>query len=132
MPESKELQVAEKKAVGPAQGEALNEGPMFAPQVDIMEDAEAITVRADVPGATRESIGVNVEDGVLTLVATVPPVAEHWRALYREYNVGGWTRRFTLGEQVDPGKITAKLDHGVLTLTLAKAEAHKPRKVVIQ
>ena len=91
----------------------------------------AIMVKADVPGAKKEDIEIDLREGVLTITAQVEDSTSEWRALYREHGVGGFTRRFSLGDRIDQGKITAQVDHGVLHLTLPKAEAHKPRRIEI-
>jgi len=69
---------------------------------------------------------------VLTLTAKVEAPPSHHRAVYQEYEVGGFQRRFTVGERVDVSKIEANLKHGVLSLFLPRAEEHKPRKIEIK
>jgi len=127
--EKKELEVAEKKTIEPASGEPTRAGVMYTPQVDIVEDPDAITVYADLPGVSREDLTIDVREGVLSLTAPVLPLQSHWEPLYREYQVGGYERRFSLSDRIDTEKINANLTNGVLTLTLPKAEAQKPRKI---
>lgn len=130
--EKKELQVAEKQAIEQRAGEPTREGLMWVPLVDIIEDANTITLRADLPGVTRDGVDIDVREGVLTLNATVAPTPENWAPVYSEYRIGGYSRRFTLGEQIDQTRISASMDSGVLTLVLPKAEAAKPRKIEIR
>jgi HSP20 family molecular chaperone IbpA len=66
------------------------------------------------------------------LTATLDQPPTNWRSVYAEYQVGGYGRRFTLGNQVDQSKINASMENGVLTLVLPKAEAVKPRKIAIR
>ena len=129
--ERKELQVTEKKAIEKSEGEPTREGLMWIPQVDIIEEQESITVRADLPGVKKENVDIDVREGVLTLTATLNTTPTNWQPVYNEYQIGGYSRRFTLGEQIDQSKITANMDHGVLDLVLPKVEAHRPRKVQI-
>jgi len=129
--EAKELQVANKKAIEKSSGEPTREGVSFIPDVDITENGDAITLYADLPGAKKEDLSIDVREGVLTLTATVPPVEKNHRLIYHEYDIGGYSRRFTLGEQIDQSKIEASLNNGILTLVLHKAEAAKPRKIKI-
>ena len=130
--EKKELQVAEKQAIEKQEGEPTREGLMWVPQVDIVEENEAITLRADLPGVKRENVDIDVREGILTLSASVDPTSENWQLVYGEYQIGGYSRRFTLGEHIDQSKIAASMDNGVLTLVLPKAEAAKPRKIAIR
>jgi HSP20 family protein len=130
--EKKELEARGKKPIEKAEGEPTREGTFYVPDVDILDGSDGITLLADLPGVKKENIDIDVRDGVLTLTATVDPVPERFNPVYREYDIGGFTRRFTLGERVDQGKINAKLDNGVLTLTLPKAEEAKPRKIEIK
>jgi len=130
--EKKELQVAEKQAVEKSEGEPTREGLMWVPQVDIIENADAITLRADLPGVKKNDVEIDVREGVLSLSASLNPSPDNWQPVYSEYQIGGYSRRFSLGEQIDQGKITADMDNGVLTLTLPKAEQHKPRKIEIR
>jgi len=128
----KELQVSEKKSIEQAQGELTHEGAVFMPQVDIVENADAITLRADLPGVKKENVQIDVNEGVLTLMARVTPLPNNLQPVYAEYEVGNYSRRFTLGERIETGKIDAQMQDGVLTLTLPKAEKHKPRKIDVR
>lgn len=130
--EKKELEVQSKKTLEKSEGEPTREGVMYVPYVNIIENNESITLKADVPGATKDGIDIDVREGVLTLTAAVTPPPDRLRAVYREYEIGGFTRRFTLGERIEQSKINASLDDGVLTLVLPKAEQAKPRKIEIK
>jgi len=129
--EKKELQASGKKEIERGAGEPTREGVTFVPEVDILEEKEAIVLHADLPGVKQEAVSVDIHDGVLTLTATVEPAPGNHRLLYHEYDVGGFSRRFTLGEKIAQDKISANLKDGVLTLVLPKAEEAKPRKIEI-
>jgi len=129
--EKKELEVTEKKAIAPSDGEPTREGIMYTPQVDIIEDPEAITLYADLPGIARDDVTIDVQEGVLTLMAAAKPTSPNWQMVWREYDVGGYSRRFTLSNQIDTAKIDAKFENGVLKLVLPKAESQKPRKIKV-
>jgi len=127
--ERKDMDVAQKKTIEKHAGEPTREGVSYIPDVDILEDEHTITLRADLPGVKKDGVSIDVHEGMLTLTATVDNPPNNWRPVYREYEIGGFTRRFTLGEQVDQNKISAKMENGVLTVELPKAEAAKPRKI---
>lgn len=129
--ERKELEAVGKKPIETTQGESTHENVMFVPDVDIIENSESITLFADLPGVKKEDLSIDVRDGVLQLVAKVQEADSKLRPVYREYDEGGFSRKFTLGERIATDQISAKLNNGVLTLVLPKAEAHKPRKIQI-
>ncbi len=101
-----------------------------APPVDIYEVAEGLVVTADVPGVTQDQLEVRVDNHVLTIRGQVAAndVAD---PAYREYALASYFRQFELSDKVDESKIAADLKHGVLTLTLPKAEEAKPRKIAV-
>ncbi len=124
-----EIQVREKQAVTREPG--TWEGPYFEPRVDIYETADALTLMAEVPGAEAEDLQTDLKDNLLTVSAKVARVDPRWKPLYEEYSVGHYLRQFRLGEQIDQAKISANLKDGVLTLTLPKAAAAKPRRIKV-
>lgn len=105
----------------------------FQPNVDIYETGDEWVILADVPGATKESLDLSFEEGVLSVAAWVAPrqAPENGFKL-REYPIGDFERRFRVGEGVDGTRISAGLEAGVLTIRLPKAEAVKPRKIEIR
>ena len=129
--QKKDLEVTMKKAIEARDGEPTREGLMYQPHVDIIDETEAITLFADLPGVNRDDVDIDVREGVLTLTAPVSPTLDNWQPLLKEYELGGFSRRFSLSEKIDTDKISAKIEHGVLTLKLPKMEAHQPRKIAI-
>lgn len=129
--EKKELEVSEKKCVEQSEGEPIQEGVFYVPEVDIIENENSITLLADIPGVDKKNVQIDVKESVLTLTATVEPPLPHQQLTYKEYDLGGYMRRFSLGERIDQDKINASIENGVLTLVLPKAEAHKPRKIAV-
>jgi HSP20 family molecular chaperone IbpA len=127
----KDLEVSEKKTLETSAGEPTREGLVYEPHVDIIEDAEAITLFADMPGVSKSDVDIDVREGILTLNAPVRPTRDSWQPLLKEYEIGGFTRRFSLSEKIDTGRINARMDNGVLILKLPKMEQHKPRKIQI-
>jgi HSP20 family protein len=101
-----------------------------SPPVDIYEIDDGLMVMADVPGVTQERLDIRVDKHVLTIRGQVfenniPG------STYREYELVSYFRQFELSDKVDESKITADLKHGVLTLSLPKAEEAKPRKIAV-
>lgn len=101
-----------------------------SPPVDIYETPAGLVVMADLPGITHEHVDVRVDNHTLTIRAQAVH-AQQAEPLYREYELVNYFRQFELSDKVDADKIRADLKHGVLTLTLPKAEEAKPRKIAV-
>lgn len=101
------------------------------PPVDIYETENGLVVVADLPGVSKEGLDVGVEDDILT-IRGVSRDSLPGKPVYREFALGDYFRQFELSDKVDRAKITAELKHGVLTLTLPKAEAAKPKKIDVK
>lgn len=128
--ENTEIAVREKEEL--SHGEEIREGSFFKPAVDIFETEDALTVVADVPGATADDFDIDVRDSMLTISATCKGVEERWKPVYEEYRTGNFMRRFRLGQQIDQAQIAASVDNGVLELTLPKVEKARPRKIEVK
>ena len=111
--EHKELEAVGKKPIEAAHGESTHENVRFAPDVDIIENSEAITLYADLPGVDKENLSIDVRDGVLYLEGKVHGTDPRLRPIYQEYAEGGFNRKFTLGERIATDKIVAKLQRRV-------------------
>ncbi len=104
----------------------------FQPLVDVVDAGGEIVARLDVPGASAETIHVNLEKGVLTVRADVRARArEGGRWARREYGVGPYERRFRVGESIDPSGISAEYADGVLTVRLPKRAEGGARRVAV-
>lgn len=105
----------------------------LVPPVDIIEDAEGITVRADLPGASKESLSIGVEGENLTIEATVNlGETAKMQPVYAEIRVAQYKRTFVLGRDLDTGKIDAQIRNGVLTIRVPKLEQAKPRRIEVK
>jgi HSP20 family protein len=102
--------------------------------LDIEENEGNFVIKASVPGFAPEDINVEVEDGILTIRAEHSGEEEQEREdwFVRERYSGSVERKLRLGKSVDAESIEAELQHGVLTLTLAKAEEAKPRLIEVK
>ncbi|HWG46504.1 MAG TPA: Hsp20/alpha crystallin family protein [Gemmataceae bacterium] len=104
------------------------------PLVNVREESDAFHVEADVPGLTQEQIEVSIRHGTeLTLQGERKAHAgDNGTWHHQERGVGRFQRVLTLPAAVDADKIEARLEHGVLRLTLPKMEAVKPRRIPVQ
>ena len=131
MADQQELAVREKKEMA-AKEERTVPGRFYVPQTDVYETEDALTVVMEVPGVAREAMEIELKDDVLRVEARIDPSRyEGMEPLYTEYSVGHWTRSFALSDRVDRERIGAQLEDGVLTLTLPKAAAARPRRITV-
>lgn len=117
----------------PLTQEATRPGPVFRPDVDIIERAEDFLVTADLPGVSAQNVDVRLEEGVLSIgaSASIEPEAS-WSPVHSEYRTGGWRRSFALPDRVDAEHIRAEMKDGVLEVVLPKLERHRPRRVDVR
>ena len=108
-------------------------GGMFAPPMDVKEDAEAYTVHLEVPGVPRDKIEITLQDGALIIRGSREQKTEKGEGQYRrvERSYGHFSRSLSLPRAVDAGKVEANLKDGVLMVRLPKAEEAKPRQISI-
>ena len=131
MAETKDLKVREKKELKNS-AEQTEPGIVFTPDVDILESETEITLLADMPGVTADNMAIDLNDGVLTITGDVKPWENSDETdVLVEFEIGKYHRQFTMSEIIDQDRIEAKLEDGVLRLTLPKAEKAKPRKITV-
>ena len=104
---------------------------VYAPRVDIVETNDAVHMYAFMPGVRSENVSLHCKDGQLVLHGRCLPRGMDKRLVHQEYGVGDFYRTFALTELVDHAKIEANIDSGVLSITLPKVEAAKPRRIVV-
>lgn len=131
MADTKALQVKEKQEVtSPA--EQTRPGLIFTPEVDIFEDERQITLLADMPGVGPDDVTIDLSDNVLSISGEVKPFEEANEAdVLIEFEIGRYYRQFTLSEVINQSRIEARLEDGVLRLTLPKAEKAIPRQITV-
>jgi HSP20 family protein len=105
----------------------------WTPALDVYEDKENFVVKAELPGLKREEIEVSFQDDTLTIsgerkAETKSEDTEVYRA---ERFVGRFQRAVALPSTVAADKVNASYKDGVLTITLPKSEAAKPKKIDI-
>jgi len=129
---SKDLQVKPKQELT-SQTEQTRPGLIFTPSVDIFETDREITLLADMPGVSADRLTIDLRENTLTLTGEVEPFEEaNEEDVLIEYEIGKYYRQFNLSNVIDQSKIDAKLNDGVLRLSLPKVEAVTPRKIEIK
>ena len=102
--------------------------------LDVEEGDGILTVRASLPGVAPEDIQVTTEDGVLTIATEFVDKGETSEGNYliKERRSGSFRRSVRLPDNVDAEKAESAYEHGVLTISLPKQEAKKPRRVEVK
>lgn len=106
----------------------------WTPSVDISEDDEHFVVTAELPGARKEDVAVELDEGFLTIRGEKRSEREEKdeQRRYIERSYGSFSRSFTLPTNADPDRIEASFEDGVLTVEIAKREASKPKSIVVR
>jgi HSP20 family protein len=105
----------------------------FAPAVDVYEDEHNVTLKIEVPGIDEKDIDVRIENNTLTVHGErkfeKEEKEENFRRVERQY--GSFTRSFTLPNTVDPDRVQASYDKGILKIQLAKKAEAKPKQIKV-
>ena len=104
-------------------------------RIDVTETEKNFQVRAEIPGAKKEDIRVTVDGNFVSISAEVKRENEErsgGRVLLKETYLGSVSRGFSLTQEVDPKGVVAKLEDGILNVTLPKREGMSSRTIAIQ
>ena len=110
-----------------------DQGRRWVPPMDLVEAEDHFVLKADLPGLAEGDVNLEVQDGTLTISGERK--AEHeqrekgWYRIERSF--GSFSRSLTLPDGVDPDRIEAAFDHGVLEVRIPKPEERKPRRIEI-
>ena len=108
------------------------ERPTVRPQYTVKQTPEAFTLTVALPGVAKDGVDVSVEAGEIKVTgkrAWSKP--EGWRALYSESSDAGYELVLNHNDEINAEKIQAELADGILTVSIPKAEAVKPRKIQV-
>jgi len=129
MASNRSLEVQEKKEVA-SREEKTVPVRFFVPSTDIFESEESLTVVMEIPGVDKKDVRIDLENDVLRVEGRIDfGKYEGLEPVYTEYNVGHFSRSFSLSNKIDQSQISADLNEGVLTLTLRKAKEALPRRI---
>jgi HSP20 family protein len=127
-----EVAQKEERAVRPqpVETEGEYEREYVTPKVNITEGQDYYVVEAEFPGVNKDGLDVSLDNNELTIVGRRQTNASG-NLLYRESQTADFRRVFELDPSVDTAKISAKIEQGILTLTLPKTEQVKPRRISV-
>jgi len=112
----------------PAQNRAPRQEYLL-PNVNIFETKDGYVLEAEMPGVNKEGLEITLEGNQITIVGHRQTEQANGNLLFRERHLADYRRVFELDPAVDTSKVSAKMDQGVLTLTLPNSERVKPRKI---
>jgi HSP20 family protein len=103
----------------------------LAPEVNIFETRDGYMLEAEMPGVNKDGLEITLEGNEITIVGRRQQERLPGEALFRESHTADFRRVFELDPAIDTSKIMARMEQGVLTLTLPKSEQVKPRKIKV-
>jgi HSP20 family protein len=106
---------------------------MWSPAVDMFAKDDHLVIKAELPGMEKKDINLDLKDGVLTLRGERKHENEIKDENFyrREMSYGKFVRTFSLPSDVDPDKIKAEFQNGLLTIEVPKPEQHKPKQITV-
>ena len=124
--------MSENNAVAKTSDPRRDEAALLPP-TDVIEDAGGITLYADLAGVPKEKLSLQVEADTLTIEGEVAlDLPEGMESSHAEVSLPRYRRVFTLSRELDPSKVSAEFNQGVLKLRIPKAEHAQPRRIEIQ
>src|SRR3989339_1020915 len=115
-----------------AKEEKTQQARYYKPATDIVETEAELILYMDLPGVAKENLEVKLEKNLLNVEGRIDQGRyKNLTAQYAEYNIGHFSRSFQLSSEINQERISARIDEGVLTLVLPKAEQAKPRLISI-
>ena len=103
----------------------------ITPSASVVETGDGYTLELEMPGVNKDGLEISVENNELTIVGRRSRPGVEGKLIHRESRPENYRRTFELDPSIDADKIGAKIDQGVITLTLPKAEHVKPRKIAV-
>ncbi len=103
----------------------------IAPPASVIEAGEGYTLELEMPGVTKDGLDISVENNELTIVGQRSLPTVQGTLIHHESRPNNFRRTFELDPSIDADKISAKIEQGLVTLTLPKAEHVKPRKISV-
>jgi HSP20 family protein len=115
------------------ENEASRDDAALLPSVDVIEDAEGITLYADLPGVSKDKISIRVEADTLAIEGRIDLMAQQGlEVTHAEVQLPRYRRAFTLGPELNTAEVAAEFRQGVLKLRIPKAEHAKPRSIEVR
>jgi HSP20 family protein len=102
-----------------------------APSASVIEAGEGYTLEVEMPGVNKDGLDISVENNELTIIGRRSLPVVEGTLIHRESRPENFRRTFELDPSIDANRISAKVEQGLVMLTLPKAEHVKPRKIAV-
>lgn len=119
----------EKQETHPAPARVTTD--FISPEVNIYENNDGYVLEAEMPGVDKDGLEITLEGSEITITGKRPAPVVKGEVLFSESRTASFRRTFGLDPAIDTGRIVAKMEQGVLTLTLPKSERVKPRQIKV-
>ncbi|PYL73104.1 MAG: heat-shock protein Hsp20 [Verrucomicrobia bacterium] len=103
----------------------------ITPSGSVVEAGDGYTLEVEMPGVNKDGLEISVENNEVTIFGRRSRPGVEGKLIHRESRPENYRRTFELDPSIDADKIGAKIDQGIITLTLPKAEHVKPRKIAV-
>lgn len=115
--------------------EGAQEPAATAPRMNVIESGQTFEIEAELPGAAKENVSISVDGKRVSIEAEVKRTSERKegeKVIHEERVIKKFARNFLLSEEVDDARATAKLENGILRLSLPKKAETQPKQITVQ
>jgi HSP20 family protein len=112
-------------------GDRAQSEQFVAPPASVIEGGDGYTLEVEMPGVTKDGLDISVENNELTIIGRRSLPVVEGTLIHHESRPENFRRTFELDPSIDANKISARIEQGLATLTLPKAEHVKPRKIAV-
>jgi len=112
-------------------GDRAQAEQFVAPPASVIEAGDGYTLEVERPGVNKDGLDISVENNELTIIGRRSLPAVEGTLIHHESRPENFRRTFDLDPSIDTNKVSAKIDQGLVRLTLPKAEHVKPRKIAV-
>ncbi len=111
--------------------DSLQKEQFVAPSASVLEEGDGYVLQVEMPGVNKEGLEISIENNELTIIGRRSLPTVQGTLIHHESRRENYRRTFELDPSINSDKISAKVDQGVVTLTLPKAEHVRPRKISV-
>jgi len=128
-----DLEKREQHEIKTTAAEQMNySGQAYSPDVDIYASDDEVYFAADLPGVKKGDVSIVVDETDTLVIRAKNSHEEPEGPAIRQFRIGDYYRAFQISEEYDKEKVQAKLDNGLLQITIPKKESAKPKKIEIK